>query len=456
MEMSFSSNEISGSKEGFADNHQKLKIIKGLGNDYKNATGSNVFPIEVFPPELEALIIELKNTMNFPIDYSASSLLFAVSVAIGNKIQLKVKNGWKEKSILYLILVGRTGDIKSHSVSFFIKSLMEIDRRYYFEYLRKRKEYDALDFETKSKQTQPILKQLLLNDFTPEAFVKAHFHNTRGIGLYSDEIAGFINSFNRYHRGNDEELYLSLWAGKPIVKNRVSGEEIRIDDSKIDIIGTIQEAVLGNVFQNSKLKNGFVDRFLFAFPHKYVDNKWNDRDLDQSFIDRYSEFINEIILEADRRETILEFEDEAKNYLFHWQNNEKLNFEFEYQRGIAVKLQQYVLRFSMLLEVMSSVLERKELSRISLHSVKSAILIRNYFFENAVRVFEAIDSNYFDGLTEVQKKVFESLPNTFKTAEAISLVAESQLMKERSLKSFLNDRILFKKISHGFYEKQIV
>lgn len=457
--LNITANNSQGNKsfQDMSKDNQRFKIIKGLNNDYKNVTGSNVFPVEVFPIQLQQLIGELKNTMNFPVDYSAASLLFAVSVAIGNKLKLKVKNGWVEKSILYIILVGRTGDIKSHTVSFFIKSLMEIDRKNYLDYLIKRKEFDALDFETKTKEAQPVLKQLLLNDFTPEAFIKAHFNNTRGIGLYSDEIAGFINSFNRYHKGSDEELYLSLWAGKPIVKNRVSGEEIRIDNPKIDIIGTIQEAILGSVFQHSKLKNGFIDRFLFAFPHKYVDNKWNDRDLDQSFIDQYTSFINEIISLGDESEILLEFETEAKKYLYDWQNSQKMIFDFEYQRGIAVKLQQYVLRFSILLEVMSNVCHKKSLYKISIESVKAAILLRDYFFENAVRVFETIDLNYIEGLTEMQKKVFEILPNNFKMAEAKQLIIqEHNLMKERSLKAFLNDRILFKKISYGQYEKQVI
>ncbi len=135
--LNITANNSQGNKsfQDMSKDNQRFKIIKGLNNDYKNVTRSNVFPVEVFPIQLQQLIGELKNTMNFPVDYSAASLLFAVSVAIGNKLKLKVKNGWVEKSILYIILVGRTGDIKSHTVSFFIKSLMEIDRKNYLDYL---------------------------------------------------------------------------------------------------------------------------------------------------------------------------------------------------------------------------------------------------------------------------------------------------------------------------------
>lgn len=452
-----SSNQGNISSEDIGKDNQRFQIIKGLNRDYKEVTGKNVFPLEVFPNEIQKLILELKSTMNFPVDYSGCSIVYAVSVAMGNRIQLRIKNGWIEKSILFFVLVGRTGDIKSHSISFFINDLIKIDQQNYLQYLQLKKEFEKLGADKKAENSPPLLKQIILNDFTPEALLKSHYYNPRGIGLYSDEIAGFFKSFNRYHGGSgDEELYLSLWAGKPVVKNRVTGDELRIDETKIDIIGSIQEAILENTFRNSKMKNGFIDRILFAFPHQYVNNKWNDRQLNQSFIDWYSNFITSVFNKADQNQILLEFEEDAKQYLYSWQNSQKMEFDFEYKRGIAVKLQQYVLRFSIVIEVMKSYCENKTLDRISISTVKSAIELQDYFFETAIRVFEAIDSNYFEGLSEIQKKVFETLPQSFKTAEAMNIVSEQNLMKERSLKSFLNDRNLFKKVSHGFYEKQVI
>ena len=88
------------------------------------------------------------------------------------------------------------------------------------------------------------------------------------------------------------------------------------------------------------------------------------------------------------------------------------------------------------------------MSKIDINTVISAIKLRDYFFETALKVFEKIDSNYYETLTETQKKVFNKLPSTFKTGEAIKMVCNSNLMKERSLKSFLNNRILFRKIDN--------
>lgn len=435
-------------------NKAKLNILNGLGEDLKNLTGKNIFPKEIFPEEIQELINELEITLNFAPDYSAASILYTISVAIGNKIQLKVKNSWLEKSSIYMILIGRTGDVKSHSLTFCLNPLMKIDKQNFEEYLIKKKEFEALPTEEKSKITAPILRQILLNDFTPEAFVKTHYYNSRGVGLYTDEIAGFFNSFNQYRKGNEEESYLSAWSGKPIVKNRISGDEIRIDNTKVDIIGTMQEGILSTTFHSNKMKNGFIDRFLFAIPHKYVVNRWNDNDLATKYIDYYSDFIQKVFHLAEQSDYTLELSCEAKNHLYHWQNGQPVNFEFEYQRGISVKLQQYVLRFSLLLEVINSIVKDEIPKDISLQSVRSAINLRDYFFENAVRVFEIIGGNYFDTLTEIQKNIFDKLPQQFKTGEGV-MIAKDNSMSERSFKNFLNDEKLFKKIAHGIYDKHI-
>ncbi|WP_312820261.1 DUF3987 domain-containing protein [Kaistella carnis] len=437
------------------NDNENIHIFNGIREDFKLVSGKNIFPGSIFPQIMQKLMRELETTLNFSPDYTSASILYAVSVSMGNRIQLKVKNSWLEKSNLYMVLVGRTGDVKSHSVSFCLNPLMKLDKENFEQYIIKKKEFEQLPVEEKSKSTVPVLSQLLLNDFTPEAFVKAHYFNPRGIGLYTDEIAGFFNSFNQYRKGSEEESYLSAWSGKPIIKNRISGDEMRVDNTKVDIIGTMQEGILSSVFQSNKMKNGFIDRLLFVLPHKYVDNKWNDLDLDEKYIEWYSEFISKIYNLAENSETVLEFQPDAKEYLYRWQNSQKHDFDFEYQRGVSVKLQQYVLRFSILIEVIHSVCNDQKLKNISLKTLKSAIKLRDYFFENAVRVFEIIDNTYYDSLTEIQKNVFDKLPQHFKTGEGIEIISKEDSMKIRSFKNFLKDEKLFKKIAHGIYEKQV-
>ena len=60
----------------------------------KLISGKNIFPGNIFPPIIQKLISELESTLNFSPDYTSASILYAVSISIGNRIQLKVKNSW--------------------------------------------------------------------------------------------------------------------------------------------------------------------------------------------------------------------------------------------------------------------------------------------------------------------------------------------------------------------------
>ena len=433
------------------------KILGDLELENQLLTSQNEFPISIFPVEIQNLINNLNNTLGFPKDYTAATILVVISIAIGNKIQLHFKDSWIEKSTLYMILVGRTGDVKSPAMRFCLQPLLIADKESYETYIIAKKEYEKLSSDQKLKEPVPVFKQLLLSDSTPEAMIKAHYNNPRGIGLYVDEIASLFKNFGRYNNGSDEEIFLSIWSGNPYTKNRIIGEEIRIDNTKIDIIGTSQEGIIKDFLKGSILKNGFVDRLLFAIPSKYIDNKWNDNQLESKYSLWYTEFIRNIISYADSTSINLRFNSDAIAYLNNWQNNREKNFDFEYQRGITIKQENYTLRFSILLHVAKCLSCGSRVDDcIGIDIVKSAILLRNYFYANSIRAFELMNSNYYEQLTINQRNLYDLLKDEFTTAEAVKLSIEAGIMQKRSAMRFLNDNRLFKKIAHGKYEKLLV
>ena len=56
-----------------------LKQCNETGNE-----NNNIFPFEVFPPPVQKIITATNESLNFPIDFIGTSMLYAVSVAIGN------------------------------------------------------------------------------------------------------------------------------------------------------------------------------------------------------------------------------------------------------------------------------------------------------------------------------------------------------------------------------------
>ena len=73
---------------------ENFHILNGLKEDFKLVSGKNIFPGGIFPPIMQKLIRELESTLNFSPDYTSASILYAFSVSIGNRIQLKLKNSW--------------------------------------------------------------------------------------------------------------------------------------------------------------------------------------------------------------------------------------------------------------------------------------------------------------------------------------------------------------------------
>ena len=276
------------------DHVQELKV--------KSKAGQNPFPVDVFPKAVQEIITATNESLNFPIDFIGASMLYAVSVSIGNTYKVEVKKGWQEGVVLYLAIVGRAGTNKSHPFSFALKPIEVEDRINYQHYQRDLKEFEALNALTKAEKKEqgieeivkPILKQYLVTDFTPEALTEVHKFNKRGIGVYADELASWFNNFNRYNKGSEEQFWLSNWSGKPIRINRKTSEPTYIPLPFIPVAGTIQPSVLNQLADN-RTENGFLDRLLFVAPENLKKECWNEKELSTSIFDNWENIISNLL-----------------------------------------------------------------------------------------------------------------------------------------------------------------
>ena len=58
-----------------------------------------LIPLTVFPSKIARIIEDTHESMRFPRNYIASSLIMALSVAIGNSHELTIPNGKKSKAL---------------------------------------------------------------------------------------------------------------------------------------------------------------------------------------------------------------------------------------------------------------------------------------------------------------------------------------------------------------------
>ena len=437
----------------------KFLSTNELENDFNKLVynKSNVFPVEILHDIVQEIIYEASEKLQFNIDFLGAGILSAFSAAIGNLYQIKMQPTWIVKANLFMIIVGRTGDSKSPALNFCYKPIRTFDEKQFETYEDSKKEFNKSD----NSAIKPQLKKRLLVDFTPEALIKVHENNEQGITIYSDEILSWLNNIGRYSKSGELQTYLSLWNGEPIATDRVNSEPILLKDTFLNIVGSIQTTLVKELTKGDKSLNGFCDRLLFVYPDCFKPIKWSDKTLSTRVVENYSKLIEAILANEFTEPQIIEFSKEGRKTLISWQNELKeIEFLFEYERQISVKLENYTLRFCIILEVIECLCKQIEVYEISKKTVLNAIKLYHYFYNNAIKIKEDIYSkSYFDSLTNLQKEIYKELDVEFTTHEGFKIACKEIHNKprtsKRSFQRFLKDKKLFEKLNHGKYKKLI-
>lgn len=434
-------------------------------------TDDGKFPVESFPFKIQELILSANDCLGFPIDYLAASMLFAVSVSVGNTYRIEVKNGWSEGCVLYIALVGKPGVNKSAPLAWAIDPISKADSNSMKSYQLALDEYRKCQAHVKPKSgsvegdttKKPVYKKHILSDTTPEGLASVHMANPRGLGLCIDELAGWVKNFNRYNKGSEMEFWLSSWSGKPINIDRKTGEPIHIDQPFISVSGTIQPGILLELAKDNRSQNGFIDRILFVNPTNLAKQYWNDAQLDKELIEYWNNTITKILsiptpesTETRRLSKDLKFTPDANDMLRTWQkmNTDLANkSENEDDGGIYSKMEIYVVRLSLLLEVFQFGCGESVLESVGIESVEGAIKLVEYFKKSAFEVRTMITKqDPMDKLDQLHQDYYFDLPDEFTTAEAIE-VGSAHAIHKRDIQRFFKNRGLFKKMKHGRYRK---
>lgn len=418
------------------------------------------FPYEIFPIEIQILLEKAEETLNFPIEYLGSSILSASSVAIGNSYQVKLKEGFIVKSNLYLALIGNAGDVKSHPLKFAFNPIEKTEKASYLNYQSELKEYNRLSPEEKRTKSKPIYKKYILKDFTPESLISIHSNNKNGIAILSDELFGWIKNFGRYNSSGEQETYLSLWNGHSISVDRKNDDPIRLDDTYVNIIGTMQTKILPELNKDNRGNNGFIERLLFSINDNPKPILWSTNEIDNDLIKMYQLYIERLFMlqqnDNDINSKILEFDPQAKKALIEWQNFKRIEFiDDDVATSIQAKYEVYAIRFSLLIQLSHWALTDKTKDKVELFAVENSIKLTEYYFNVALKVHDKINNiNPLNRLSKIQKQFYENLNTRFTTKEALTEAKRINL-NERTLYRFLKNTRYFLKENHGIYVKYI-
>jgi hypothetical protein len=367
-----------------------------------------VFPLDIFPTAIQQYMLECNRTLNASLDYMGCSMMWMLSIIIGNSVKIQVKTGWVESGILWMAIVGRPGVGKTPNINNIIFPLQKANNNEIKTYIKRMDAYRAyMEMDKKEREGEeqlrkPTKTQFIASDITLEALVELHEENKNAVGVFKDELAGWLKDMNKYRAGSDLEFWLSSWSNKGVALNRKTSKSSFVESPVIPILGGIQPGILNQFFTEENKDNGFIDRILTCFPDLEVET-YNDNEMDAELLQWYEDFTINMYQEVKRRivtydndnqitPIIATFSAGAKQ---EWQRifdeitaMQNSPMENEYMKSMLPKQKSYIPRFALLLNTLDSMTSEDPypLDFITKDAVLKAERLSKYFINMAKKV----------------------------------------------------------------------
>lgn len=352
-----------------------------------------LLPINGLPKYLQDFIDEYVDVYNVPRDYITASVLFSTALAIGNKLELKGK--YDNIPLLWLVIVGNVSSGKTEPLKTCLSYFINKEEEAFNEYKIQKSLFDAEMKKQKKERDDslqpPIYFQYLLNDYTPEALYDVHTINDRGLSIYRDELKGWLDDFGRYNKSGEQSTMLSTFYRQPMQINRASKEPIFIHKPCIYVSGGIQPDILSDLAKDNRAENGFLSRFIFAYPDLADKQPYSNKKLNADSLMKYHKYLN--VLTTIPEIVDLKLSNEAELIYANWYNDnaEKTNNEpTGYLKGVYGKLDVISLRLAIVVHGMYLVCEQNTSTEISATTMQTAIELIEYFRATALKVYHKI------------------------------------------------------------------
>lgn len=462
------------------------------------------FPIECFPKKLQEIIEHYHYYRSFPKDFFAVSVLTAAGSAFGNSHVLRTPDGYTNRGNLYVMIVAQPGINKSAPLEISYKPILQNQTKMFQQFrsqqvqaklakveekMKAKEAAAAAKISAKCKDNAEKVQNLnglenteleivttesaesaenagvkfikpIMQGTTTEALIDQLSYNPFGVTILYDELAGFINSLDKYRKGDDVQLYLSLFQGSHISRDTLTHGTTEIPNPFVSIIGTIQPAELENSF-TGKIDNGFFDRFLICYLSNVKKPHPKRQDVDPIIESQYSYMISNLMELYNQETTVLMYSELGYDVIFKWvcasidKENDSLTSDTE--RGIRAKMIIYVHRFALILQMLTYGLSKNysDKKEVGYDACVGATKLADYFLHMAEKTRIR---NYGEVVSGQLKQVYDSIVNEdpFTTTEFLTMCLGFGI-KKRNGNELLKRNIgkLWAKLKHGTYSKII-
>jgi putative DNA primase/helicase len=252
-------------------------------------------PTGLFGPALDVLEAIASGTST-PLDYPATTYLTCCASLIGGKRRARpyATSPWVEPPILWIGIVGDPSSRKSPALEAIVDPLRALERDGADQHkvaVRGWREADTKAKAIKSdwekalaaaikdglpmpampdganEPDEPHRRRTLVMDSTPEAMAAILAGNPQGTLHYRDELAGWLQGFERYAPGG-REFWLEAYGGRSFTVDRKGAKgPLTVPFNGVSVAGGIQPAKLADCLLTGA-DDGLVARFLWTWPDK--------------------------------------------------------------------------------------------------------------------------------------------------------------------------------------------
>ena len=404
-----------------------------FGSIYQNREKQlQEFPVDSLPDNIRPYVIGVAESLQVPVDMIASFTLSIISLCLQGKFQIKVKPDWYETINLYTLVIARPSERKSPAlketaapVYKYVKEENERRQPEIVKYELERKvlsgklkniqdslsksgsktKYtiqDALECQKELDDLEEVKKlQMILDDVTPEALVKAMKENNERIGIVSAEGGIFGMLAGRYSNNTNIDIFLKSYSGEYYSTVRIGRGGNELENSLLTIVLAVQPQVVVDIMDNKDFRGrGLLARFLYCIPNTRVGSRtYKSKPINPFVKEQYEKLINEL-LNIDGTgflERTIKLSPEAdilSEAYNQWIERQLVN-ELEEIEDWAGKLHGNTMRIAAILHVIKYKLNAANVL-LEEDTMAAAIEIGKYYLEHSKQAFDIM------GLTEPQ------------------------------------------------------
>jgi len=231
------------------------------------------YPTDKLPEALRDFVNATAVAIGVDPAMVALPTLAMTAAAIGTTRAAMPKYGWYEPAILWTAVVAGSGSKKSPTLKAVLEPLRRIDSEHIAHNRELLAQHEAALKQHKSEDgtpapQRPALRRCIVRDATTEALLHVLSDNARGVLVDSDELSGWLLSFDKYRAkgGGDCSMWLSAWAAERVIVDRATRPTIEVARAAVSIAGMIQPEMLSRCVGQEHQDDGLLPRLLLAMP----------------------------------------------------------------------------------------------------------------------------------------------------------------------------------------------